>query len=226
MKLLIIDDNAALVKSIKNHLGDGFIIDTATTGRDGAAKALSISYDVVILDLQLPDCDGATVCAKIRTAKSSTPILILAADHDVQRRIQLLEAGADDFVTKPFNIAELRARLQALLRRAAQPNSSSPILLEVADLVLNVKKRQVHRAGKLITLRRKEFDILEYLIRNRGSTVSRLMILNYAWEADKDGWDNTVNVHIKRLRDKIDRPFSKRLIKTAYGIGYMIDDDS
>ena len=222
MKLLLIEDNRTLADSLKKQLGKNFVVDAARTGEEGLQRALAGGHDVVILDLSLPDKSGYDVCRSIRLAQVSTPIIILTGAADVTSRVTLLNAGADDYLTKPFSVAELRARLGALLRRS--PTTISSEVFRVRDLTLDPYRRRVERDGMVITLRRKEFDILEYLVRNRGRPVTRSMILDHAWDGTKDTWNNTVDVHIKHLRDKIDRPFGSPLIKTAYGIGYMIDD--
>lgn len=221
MKLLLIEDNKPLADSLKKQLGKTFIIDACHTGEDGLRQALNGSYDIIVLDLGLPDKNGHDVCRAIRANGVSVPILILTGVDDIESRVALLDDGADDYLTKPFNIAELRARLGALLRRPAALFTAS--LLTVDDLVLDPNRRSVVRAGVPISLRRKEFDILEYLVRNQGRPVTRAMILDHAWDGTKDAWNNTVDVHIKHLRDKVDRPFAFPLIQTAYGIGYMVD---
>jgi two-component system OmpR family response regulator len=166
--------------------------------------------------------NGYDICRAIRMAQVDTPIIILTGSADVTSRVTLLNAGADDYLTKPFSVAELRARLAAILRRP--PATAAHDTFSILDLTLDPFSRHVERNGVPILLRRKEFDILEYLLRNRGRPVTRAMILDHAWDGSKDTWNNTVDVHIKHLRDKIDRPFGTPLIKTAYGIGYMIDD--
>lgn len=222
MKLLLIEDNRTLADSLKKQLGKSFVVDTVRTGEEGLQRALAGGQDIIILDLSLPDKSGYDVCRSIRLSQVSTPIIILTGAADVTSRVTLLNAGADDYLTKPFSVAELRARLGALLRRA--PTAISSEIFKIHDLVVDPHRRRVERAGTPITLRRKEFDILEYLVRNRGRPVTRSMILDHAWDGTKDTWNNTVDVHIKHLRDKVDRPFGSPLIKTAYGIGYMIDD--
>ena len=222
MKLLLIEDNRTLADSLKKQLGKSFVVDSVRTGEEGMQRALAGGQDVIVLDLSLPDKSGYDVCRSIRLAQVNTPIIILTGAADVTSRVTLLNAGADDYLTKPFSVAELRARLGALLRRS--PTTISSEVFKVRDLMLDPHRRRVERAGTVITLRRKEFDILEYLVRNRGRPVTRSMILDHAWDGTKDTWNNTVDVHIKHLRDKIDRPFGSPLIKTAYGIGYMIDD--
>jgi DNA-binding response OmpR family regulator len=222
MKLLVIEDNRTLAESLKKQLGKSFIIDVCRTGEDGLKQAMASTHDILILDLHLPDKNGYEVCQTLRASGITTPILILTAATDVPSRVALLNAGADDYVTKPFSMAELLARLNALLRRVPIANNIG--VLQVQDLTIDPGRRHVTRGGVSIQLRRKEFDILEYLVRNQGHAVTRAMILDHAWDTGKESWHNTVDVHIKHLRDKIDRPFESPLIKTAYGIGYMIDD--
>jgi DNA-binding response OmpR family regulator len=223
MKLLLIEDSRQLCESLKQQLGKTFVIDTAMTGEEGLRQAFNGGHDIIILDLHLPDKNGYEVCKTLRLNHITTPILILTAESDVASRVTLLNAGADDYLTKPFSLAELRARIGAILRRAPATYNNNGVLV-INDLIIDPGRRSVVRAGVSILLRRKEFDILEYLVRNRGRAVTRAMILDHAWDANKDTWHNTVDVHIKHLRDKIDRPFKAPLIKTAYGIGYMIDD--
>lgn len=222
MKLLLIEDSKSLTDSLKKQLGKNFVVDAVRTGEEGLQRALDGGQDIIILDLSLPDKSGYEVCKAIRQANINTPILILTGVSDITSRVTLLNAGADDYLTKPFSVAELRARLTALLRRP--PTTVTQDAFRVGDLVVDPYRRRVQRAGVTINLRRKEFDILEYLIRNRGRPVTRAMILDHAWDGTKEAWNNTVDVHIKHLRDKIDRPFKAPLIKTAYGIGYVLDD--
>jgi len=224
MKLLIIDDNRTLIRSLKDFLGNDFIIDAVGTAKEGLQYALISGCDIIILDIGLPDGSGQDVCRELRAANITTPILILSTVGSVRSRVDLLNLGADDYIVKPFSLLELRARLFSLMRRL--PDSRDATRLVAGDVVMELNSRRVQRAGKEVQLRRKEFDILEYLIRNSGQVVTRAMILDHIWETDKDRWRNTVDVHIKHLRDKIDRPFGVPLIKTAYGIGYVFDDMS
>lgn len=222
MKLLYIDDNRLLAHNVKKVLSGTYIVDLRHTGQEGIAAARSIQYAVILLDLWLPDIKGLDICRELRRANVPTPILVLTVQKDPLTTAELLNSGADDFLSKPFNSEVLKARIAALLRRSHTVQDE--VVIGVADLKVNVTKRQVWRSGVKIPLRRKEFDILEYLAINRGRTLTRAMILDYAWETDKEGWNNTVDVHIKNLRDKIDRPFNQPLIRTAYGVGYMLDD--
>ena len=221
MKLLLIEDNKLLADSLKKQLGKTFVIDAFRSGEDGLQQALTGSYDIIVLDLGLPDKSGHDVCRAIRANGVSTPILILTGIDDIESRVALLDDGADDYLTKPFHTDELRARIGALMRRPTATYTSN--VLTVRDLTIDPNRRSVERGGIPISLRRKEFDILEYLVRNQGRPVTRAMILDHAWDGSKDAWNNTVDVHIKHLRDKIDRPFGTTLIQTAYGIGYMVD---
>lgn len=222
MKILFIEDNRLLVDSVRKLLGSTHLVDFAHTGGEGLACARSIKYGLIILDLGLPDMNGLTVCQEIRRADINAPVLVLTAQKDPEISVKLLNSGADDYLTKPFNGDVLKARIVALLRRSSDLKNET--VIDIHDLTMNVTRRQVWRSGVSISLRRKEFDILEYLITNSGRALTRSMILDHVWEAGTEGWNNTVDVHIKHLRDKIDRPFGKSLIKTAYGIGYMLDD--
>jgi len=222
MKILIIDDNRLLANSIKRQLSGSYVVDIAATGEEGIERAREISYGVILLDLGLPGMSGYEVCYELRASRLTTPILVLSGVDDTESRVRLLTCGADDYVTKPFDGNELRARIAALTRRGDYGPHEN--VIRIGKLTIDVGRRRVTHAGTLIILRRKEFDILEYLAQNRGRTVSRSMIFSHVWEAGQDGWNNTVDVHIKYLRDKIDRPFKTSLIKTAYGVGYMVDD--
>lgn len=222
MKILVIEDSRLLASSIKSQLNRFYIVDIVHSGKQALEQVHSVEYAVIVLDLGLPDMDGFEVCAELRRRNLNVPILVLSGQRTAEMRVRLLETGADDYMTKPFDNAELQARIMALVRRAK--GSSSGRELRVADLVMDLNRHKVSRAGKQIALRRKEFDILQYLMQNRGQTVSREMIFNHVWESGKGGWNNTVDVHIKHLRDKIDRPYHKKLIKTAYGLGYAVDE--
>lgn len=223
MKLLLVEDNRQLAGIIKKSIGKKFIVVYRRDGEEGLAAALAGSFDIIILDLGLPGKSGQEICRLVRASGVLSPILILTGNDDVQTKVTLFDAGADDYLAKPFHLAELQARLNALLRRPGKEYCNSP--LQVNDLIIDSERRRAQRQGMEIRLRRKEFDLLECLARNRGRPVSRATLLDYAWDGTKDTWNNTVDVHIKLLRDKIDKPFNSRLIRSAYGIGYVINDD-
>lgn len=221
MKLLIIEDNPRLSDRMKKQLQKWYIIEIASNGDTGLQYIATQPFDLVILDLGLPDTPGLEVCRHIRSITSSVPIIIVTGIDTIESRVDLLDAGADDYLTKPFNLSELRSRINALMRRSA--NSESVPIISVGDLIINPSNRRVTRSGHTITLRRKEFDILEYLARNAGRVLSRQMIINHAWPSSSNTWSGSVDVHIKQLRDKVDKPFAYPLIKTLYGVGYMIE---
>lgn len=221
MKILLVEDNANLVDRVKRHLGKAYLIDVATNGEEALDKLDQVEYGTIVLDLGLPDMSGLEVCKQVRAKNIMTPILVLTGIDDMMTRVDLLDNGADDYVTKPFNRDELRARISALARR--QPQRPKGPTLEIGDLIIDTEQRKVYRQGQYIPLRRKEFDILEYLANNKGRVLTREMIINHAWDSSKASWNSTVDVHIKHLRDKIDRPFKSPLIKTAYGLGYRVD---
>lgn len=222
MKLLFIDDNTELANSLAEFLSGTWEVTTVDNGKAGIELGSGGGYDIILLDINLPDISGHTVCRKLRQSGASTPIIVLSGVSEASSKISLLQSGADDYVTKPFNGQELKARIQALLRRGRLDPGGS-YLLRVEGLVLDPHKRCVERDGCKIILRRKEFDILEYLLRNHGRVVTRTMIMDNVWEVGSDPWNNTIDVHIKSLRDKIDRPFKEQLISTTYGVGYTIN---
>jgi len=222
MKILLIEDNARLIERVKHHLHNYFTVDATTTGAAGLVQAEKIHYKAIILDLNLPDMDGKEICELLRSEGNNTPIIVVSGIQDADIRVALLNAGADDFLVKPFNPAELIARIHSLIRRHHVEYDQH--ILTIKDLKIDINRREVQRGGIPVPLRRKEFDILEYLITNRGHAVTRSMILSHVWDSSDATWQKTIDVHIKHLRDKIDRPYDTALIKTAYGVGYMIDD--
>lgn len=221
MKLLIIEDDREISLTLKEELEKNYIVKTSATGTDGEYQAEINDYDLILLDLSLPDKDGFQVCKSIRETGIQVPILVLTGQTDLDMKVKMLDAGADDYLTKPFKYEELMARVRALLRRSKKTQTTST--LSTDDLVLDLDKKIAKRESKLITLRRKEFYLLEYLVRNAGNVVSRGMILDNVWDNDCDSLTNIVDVHIKYLRDRIDKPFDKKLIKTVHGLGYKIE---
>ena len=222
MKILLIEDNAPLADRIKQQLvNQRLLVDAVSTGEEALECVKKISYSAIILDLGLPRMSGDAVCKKIRSDGNKTPILILTGTDIMKVRVQLLDTGADDYLTKPFDSDELRARVAALVRRQPLPHREP--VIRYGDIIIDTEQRSVHRNGVPILLRRKEFDILEYLVNNSGRILTREMITNHVWDVSKGKWNITVDVHIKHLRDKLDRPFDSQYIKTAYGLGYKVE---
>ena len=220
MRILVVEDEKRIADFLARGLESaGYAVDVAANGTSGIDLIHTTDYDLVILDLMLPDMDGMAVLERVRSRKVSPPVLILSARGAVDDRVQGLEMGADDYLTKPFAFVELLARVRALLRRG-QP---LPERLQVGDLVLDCIRRKVARGTENIDLAPKEFSILEYLMRNKGRPLSRTMIVEHVWDMDYDGLTNIVDVYIRHLRGKIDDRWPQKLIQTVRGIGYLID---
>ncbi len=231
-RALIIEDDKDIADVVSLHLKDlGLAADRAPDGRSGLAKALENRYAVVILDLMLPRMDGLAVCTKIREKNPGTPILMLTAKSEEVDRIVGLEIGADDYVTKPFSVRELMARVKALLRRsqAAEKPADGPAagMIRIGDLAVDFDKRRVTRAEALVDLTVKEFELLGLLARNPGRTYSRTQLLNLVWGYQFEGYEHTVNSHINRLRAKIEAdPGHPRYLRTVWGVGYRFAEPS
>ena len=223
--LLIEDDLEAAEYLIKGLRDSGYTIDHSADGRDGLAKATSGHYDVIIADRQLPYLDGLAIIGALRERNDRTPVLILSALGTVDDRVHGLKAGGDDYLTKPFAFTELVARIEALSRRASA-SASEVTKLQLADLELDLLARRVTRAGRVIDLTAKEFQLLEYLLRHPGQVVTRTMLLEGVWNLHFDPQPNIIDVHMSRLRNAVDKGFSKPLIHTVRGAGYMLKDEN
>jgi len=218
MNLLLVEDDTLLGKSVKRGLSDaGYSCDWVTEGEEAVRQASHEPFDAIVLDLMLPDISGLEVLRQLRDDGNQTPVLILTALGSVDERVIGLQAGADDYLIKPFAFAELAARLEALARRASQV---TPTELSDGPLVLDLRTRRATRDKKEIELTPTEFSLLEFLMRNANQTVTRRMLCEHLWEANWEGVTNVIEVHINRLRAKIDRGFDERLIHTVRGIGY------
>jgi two-component system, OmpR family, copper resistance phosphate regulon response regulator CusR len=220
MRVLVVEDEKRIADFLSRGLQSaGYAVDVADKGADAIDRVHSTEYDLVVLDLGLPDVDGLQVLEKIKNRKTIPPVLILSARDSVDDRVKGLEQGADDYLVKPFAFVELLARARVLLRRG-QP---TPEKLQVGDLTLDCIRRKVTRNNESIELAPKEFSILEYMMRNRGRPLSRTMIVEHVWDMDYDGLTNIVDVYIRHLRSKIDDKFATKMIHTVRGIGYMLD---
>lgn len=224
MRILVVEDEHKIANAIRKGLQqESFAVDVVYDADDGLASARADEYDVIILDRMLPgELDGIGVCKALREEGNHTPILMLTAKGAIRDRVVGLDAGADDYLVKPFAFEELLARVRALLRR---PQDSLGVTLEVGDLTLDTATYDVRRSGTIIELSQREFALLEYLMRNKGRTLSKEMIIQHVWSYDADVLFNTVEVYIGYLRNKIDRPFrdSPQLLKTVRGFGYKLD---
>ena len=222
MRALLIEDDLTIAQFVARGLKEaGFAVDHAADGQSGLHLASSAAYDVAVIDVMLPQRDGLSVVKEMRQRKLTTPVLILSARHTVDDRVTGLEAGADDYLVKPFAFTELLARVQALIRRATGAPASTH--LSVGDLTLDLRSRRATRAGQEIEpLRPREFALLEFLMRNAGRVVSKTMILSHVWDYSFDPRTNVVDVLVHRLREKIDKGFRQKLIHTVRGIGYVL----
>lgn len=223
MRILLIEDEKKLATALKEGFEqEGWAVDWAADGEEGLDLALSEDYDVLVLDLLLPKIDGREICRRFRKKNTDTPILMLTALADVSDRVEGLNAGADDYLAKPFAFAELLARIRALYRRRSP---QSAIILQVGDLKLDSVNFLVTRAGQKISLSKKEFALLEFLMRHRGQVVGKEKIMEHLWDFAADILPNTLEATVANLRKKIDKPFSKKLIQTVRGFGYKITTD-
>lgn len=225
MRILIIEDDKDVASFVQKGLTEaGWNVDHADNGKDGLFLATTETYDALIVDRMLPAVDGLTVIRTLRASNISTPVLILSALGEVDDRVKGLRAGGDDYLVKPFAFSELMARLEALLRRSTAATGAAETVLEVGDLRMDLLRREVHRGGRKIDLQPREFQLLEFLMRRAGQVVTRTMLLEGVWDYHFDPQTNVIDVHVSRLRSKIDRDFSTPMLHTVRGVGYRLDD--
>ena len=224
MRILLVEDDVKIASFVEKGLrAAGFAIDHALDGETGLHLALTEPYDAAIVDIMLPKLNGLSLIGEMRLKKINTPVIILSAKDSVDDRVKGLQTGSDDYLTKPFAFSELLARVQALIRRAG--GLSEPTQLTVGNLSINLLTREVIREGRRIELQPIEFSLLEYLMRSVGRVVSKTMIIEHVWDYNFDPQTNVVEARISRLRDKIDRDFSKKLIHTIRGVGYVLREN-
>ena len=224
MRILVVEDDLKIASFISMGLKQaGFSVDHAVDGEQGLDLALHETYDAAILDIMLPKLDGLALLDELRRRQVNTPVLILSAKRSVADRVRGLQAGGDDYLTKPFAFSELLARVQALIRRTC--GVAEQTLLKSGDLTLDKLKREIRRGSEKIELQPREFALLEYLLHNAGRAVSKTMILEHVWDYNFDPQTNVVDVLVCRLRNKIDRDFDRKLIHTIRGVGYVLKGD-
>jgi DNA-binding response OmpR family regulator len=221
MRILVVEDEKKVASFIKKGLQqEGYAVDAVHDGQEALQSAMAFDYDLIILDLMLPKRLGMDVLRELRAKKPNLSVLVLTAKGALEDKVAGLDAGADDYLIKPFAFAELSARIRALLRRGTQENTR----LHIADLEMDTAARQVRRAGQVIDLKMKEYALLEFLLRNAHRAVTRTMIVEHVWDIHFDSVSNVVDVHINSLRNKIDKGFQPPLIHTIRGVGYMLSD--
>lgn len=223
MRILLVEDDALIASFVEKGLREsGHVVDRVGDGVDGLHRAQTEHYDALVLDRMLPGLDGLALLRRLREGGDATPALVLSSLGDVEHRVEGLREGADDYLAKPFSFVELLARLEGLQRRA-RPGAPGPAtVLEVADLRMDLLKRTVHRAGQAVDLQPREFRLLEYLMRNAERVVSRTMLLEAVWDYHFDPQTNVIDVHVSRLRQKIDRGHAQPLLHTVRGAGYLL----
>jgi len=222
VRILVVEDEKKVASFIEKGLEqEGYAVDVVHDGETAVGQAAAFDYDVIVLDLMLPRLSGIEVLKRIRSAKPKIPVLVLSAKSELDDRVKGLDAGADDYMGKPFAFAELSARVRALLRRGVQEDTR----LRLADLEIDTAKRIVTRAGQRIDLTVKEYALLEFLLRNARRPIARTMIIEHIWDIHFDSVSNVVDVHINSLRNKIDKGFTPPLIHTVRGVGYILTDE-
>jgi heavy metal response regulator len=222
MRILVVDDEKKIANFIERGLKENhYVVDVARDSENALMTAEINPYDLIILDIMLPGKDGVTVCKELRKNKVSTPVLMLTARDSTRDKVRGLDAGADDYLTKPFAFDELLARVRALLRRETKEKNT---ILKVGDLELNQLTREVKRQGRPIILTSKEYALLEYFMLNPNQIITRTMISEHVWEESFDSFTNVIDVYVKHLRDKVDKGFQASLIQTVRGAGYILKE--
>lgn len=220
MRILLVENDTKSAIALQRYLKMFYVVDLAINGQNALHELDSTCYDLVLLSLKLPDITGEEVYKALRKKGLKTPVLVISDKHETAGKVALFNMGVSDYITKPYQMEEVRARIGLALRRECYCSEPGKIIL--GDLLLDPSARTVQRGDKVINLRRKEFEVLEYMMRNQRQTLTRAMILEHIWDSNENLWANVVDVHIKHLRDKVDRPFGVDSIKTVHGVGYKL----
>ncbi len=221
MRVLVIEDEAKTAAYVQKGLSEhGFVVDVARDGREGLHLAMEVSYDLLIVDVMLPGRDGWSILGELRKRGRETPALFLTARDSVADKVRGLELGADDYLVKPFAFSELLARIHSVLRRGG---TRQPTVLRIVDLELDLQRHKATRGGQFLELTPKEFLLLAFLVRRQGEILSRTLIAEHVWDMNFDSDTNVIDVHIRRLRSKVDEPFQQKLIHTVRGMGYVLE---
>ncbi len=223
MKALVIDDDPRIVRRLQRILKDEYVVDIAQSASAGEKLAYNSHYDIILLDLMLPDMDGLDLCSVLKTNTKDIPIMIISDKNSIADIDRAFDKGADDYLMKPLNVRELKARMKALLRRVARSEDLYSKTLTLRNLMFDRSRKALFYNEKRVALRKKEMQLIEFLMVNKGRVLTRGEILEHVWDADISVFTNTVDVHMKRLRDKIEKPFNEKYIETVHGLGYIIE---
>ena len=221
MKILVIDSDPRMQKALKRSLSDDYIVDAVSTAEQGEMLAYTTPYDVILLEMLLPDMDGNDLCRVFKTRLKDTPIIIMSSRASISDKEMAFNRGADDFLIKPVSPRELKARMKVAIRKRLGKDNDE--ILQVRSLRIDTKKRVVTYKNERIRLRKKEMQLLEYLISNRGNVVTKSEIMESVWDMNVNPFSNTIEVHVKRLREKLEEPYTEKYIETVHGIGYLLE---
>lgn len=223
MKALIIEDDPRISRRLRRILKDDYIIDIADTADSGEKLAYNSHYDIILLDMTLPDMDGQDLCSLLKTNVKDVPVMIISEKSSISDIDSAFDKGADDYMVKPLNVRELKARMKALLRRVARTEEDYTKTLKLRNLMFDRSRKALFHKERRVALRKKEMQLIEFMLTNKGRVLTRGEILEHVWDANISIFTNTVDVHMKRIRDKIEKPYKEKYIETVHGLGYVME---